>query len=659
MKTKLLLAFLLLIAAPLFAEVQLAKIFGDNMVLQREVKLNIWGSASPNETIQLTFRGKRYKTVADENGAWRCVLPKLRAGRGEELVITGKTIAGKTITGTNKLVLKNVAVGDVWLCGGQSNMEWHVSSRIDNMGAEIAAASYPDIRLIDVENQIGFEPKADIQTGGWKICSPQTVGAFSAVGYFFARELTLKHRVPIGLIASNWGGTVAEAWMSESAIHAFGEFENELTTFKRTAQNPDSAQRVAAAQEQRWREAFEKMDQGLSASPAWSAETLRDADWKTIPIPSLWENTVLPDFDGVVWLRKEVDISESDVGKPATLSLGKIDDADETYINGKRIGGIHQWNADRRYEVSAGVLKSGKNTIAVRVLDTGGGGGLYSDAAEINLTVGGTTVPLSGTWKYRVAMNLADAPKRLPNPLGANQPTALFNAMIAPLTKFSIKGVIWYQGESNAGRAAQYRRLFPSLIRDWRAQFGYDFPFCFVQLALYKTLSSEPPSDEKPDDWAELREAQTLALALPKTAMAVTMDIGDAKDIHPRNKQDVGKRLALAADTVAYGEVAKLSPVYQSMRVEGNKIRVSFRYAASGLAMRGETPNGFAICGADKKFVWANARIENGDVVVWSEQVASPVAVRYAWASNPGDVVLFSNDGLPVAPFRTDDVLGK
>jgi sialate O-acetylesterase len=400
-----------------------------------------------------------------------------------------------------------------------------------------------------------------------------------------------------------------------------------------------------------------KNDPGSAAMPGWADPALDMSGWKTMRLPQAWEAVALPDYDGVVWFRRTFELPDAWIGHDLMLYLGPIDDRDTTFVNGVRVGAMNQWDAPRNYLVSAKLLKPGTNTIAIRVLDTGGAGGLNGTPEQLKIEPsdgGGTPVLLAGDWLYRPSAALAkvEAPPGFPNDLSLV--VARYNGMIAPLLPFAIKGAIWYQGESNVGRAEQYKKLLPLLIRDWRARFNVgDFPFLIVQLADYLDRR-ETPSDS---EWARLREAQLyVSQTVPRSGLAVTIDIGDAKDIHPKNKQDVGRRLALAALAVAYGQQNESSgPVYRSMKVEGDAIRLTFDHTDGGLVAKdNDCLKGFAIAGADRKFVWADAVIKGKGVVVSSAQVKNPVAVRYGWADNPA-CNLYNKAGLPASPFRTDD----
>jgi len=553
----------------------------------------------------------------------------------------------------SKIIIKNIMVGEVWLCSGQSNMQWGVGGT-QNGAEEIQAANYPAIRLFTVPNVAAAEP-ADNCKGQWQECSPQTVGGFSAVGYFFGRKIHQALKKPVGLINSSWGGTPAESWTSRAGLEAEADtrvfverFASALAAYPEAKKKYDEA--MAEYERQKGIDPTQKQDDS-----GWEKPDFDDTAWLEMVLPQNWEKTGL-NHDGVVWFRKTFEIPEHFAGKDLVLHLGPIDDNDITYWNGEKIGATNGWNVQRSYQIPAAKAKAGKTTVAVRVVDLGGPGGFQGEAEQMRLAManGKDTIPLAGHWRYAIAARALPRPSLPFGPGHPWLPTSLYNGMIAPLIPFALRGVIWYQGESNADRARQYSILFPALIKDWRRQWGQgDFPFLFVQLANFMAAHAEP----RESAWAELREAQRLTLALPHTGMAVAIDIGEANDIHPRNKQDVGMRLALWALARVYGQkdLVYSGPLYASHAVEGDKVRLRFTCIGSGLMIKdGETLKHFAIAGEDRKWVWAEARIEGDEVVVWSPQVAKPVAVRYAWADNPEGCNLFNREGLPAAPFSTE-----
>ena len=644
-----LLALTVLAAVSLRAEVRLPRIFGDNMVLQREKPIAVWGWASPGEKITVQFHSQTKTAKADKQGRWTLQLDTEQAGGPYQLTVAGKQGVQKTYS--------NVMVGEVWICSGQSNMEMPIAGwgKIDHYQQEIAEADYSAIRHIKVPNTVALVPQEDISGGDWQVASPQTAGDFSATAYFFARELYNKLHIAIGLINTSWGGTMVETWTSRGAFEQSEEFKNMIATMP-----PAADMKTIGAQK---KEAMMKVVDGLQgALPAageeasYNAADLDDGKWPHMRAPGEWEQAGLglDGLDGVVWFRKAIDLPASAAGVAATIDLGPIDDNDVTYVNGVKVGAITGYNDPRHYTIPAGVLKAGRNVIAVRIHDTGGGGGMHGQAADMKLVAGTTVVSLAGDWNFKVAdvvMDIAMGPN--------SAPTLLFNAMVNPLIPYTIRGAIWYQGEANAGRAYQYRKAFPLMISDWRQRWKEgDFPFYFVQLSSW---NANYGNSVKGSSWAELREAQAMTLTLPNTGMAVITDIGNAMDIHPKNKQDVGRRLAYVALANTYGQSMEYSgPVFRSMEAKDGKIILHFDHTGSGLT----TPDvygylrGFEVAGEDHQWHYAKASIEGNTVVVWQTAVSNPVAVRYGWADFAGETNLFNKEGLPASPFRTDQWKG-
>ncbi len=615
------------------ADVKPNSLFNDNAVLQRDCVAPIWGTARDGEKITVEFTGQKVSTVA-KDGKWMVRLKPLQAGGPFTMTIAGDI----TIT------LTNILVGDIWVASGQSNMERPLRAcswapPIDNWQAEVAAANYRQLRQFYVPENMAYSPVADAN-GNWMVCSPKTAPDFSAVGYFFGRDLQQAIKVPVGILFSTWGGTVAEAWTSANSLKKVPDFTEALSTVHEMAANNNCD---TNKYEQLLDEWYRQNDPASTAQPAWSATDLGASKWKEINLPTQW------DYVGVVWFRKEINLPESWVGKNAILHLGPIDDQDTTWMNGVRVGSMHKWDDVRNYSVPSSVLKAGRNVIVVRMLNTGGVGGIDGKSEQMKLEVPednqSPSIPLAGAWQYLDSVPLTKTSPVPQNPANnPNVPTVLFNAMIAPLQSYPIKGVIWYQGEANNDRAKQYQILFPLLIDDWRKQWheGH-FPFLFVQIAPFCGMTPE------------IREAQFLTLKQsPNTAMVVITDAGDANDIHPSHKQVVGERLALAARGLAYAEKIEYSgPLFDSMRIENSRAILSFTHAGSGLVTKGGELKGFTLAGEDKTFVPAHAEIQGDEIVVTSDQVAKPVAVRYGWANVP-DVNLYNKEGLPASPFRTD-----
>jgi sialate O-acetylesterase len=624
----------------------LSPLFGDHMVLQRDGRVPVWGSAGPGAVVRVTIAGCTKRTTAGADGRWRVDLESLPAGGPHVLQVSGP----------DTVSFEDVMVGDVWLASGQSNMEMPVDGwgKVLDAEAEAAAADLPGIRLFQVERRVAYAPWAELPGATWERCSPRTVRGFSGTAYFFGRALHRELGVPIGLVHASWGGTEIESWMRPDALAGLPGLAERLAQVEARGREPAADRRAAYARAlAAWQAAIPAADRGTRSAPPWSAPDAADDDWPRMTLPTGWEHAGHADLDGVVWFRRAVEIPAAWAGRELTLHLGRIDDADTTFFDGVAVGHDSVYDRPRVYRIPPDLARPGSHTIAVRVYDWIGGGGLWGDAAMMQLSAGGAdAIPLAGEWKYRVSLDLADLPPRPRDPDDPNQPGVLAHGMIAPLVPYALRGVIWYQGESNAGRAEQYRTLFPRMIDDWRRWWrAGDFPFLFVQLAGFM----EPPAEPGDHEWADLREAQAAALARPHTGMAVAVDVGDAHDIHPRNKQEVGRRLALAALDVAYGRGAVgAGPRYRTMRAAGSELRVRFDRTGGGLRSRASDGlRGFAIAGRDRLFRWADARIEGDEVVLSSPGVRRPVAARYAWAANP-PCDLVGGTGLPAAPFRTD-----
>ena len=635
------------------AKVKMPAIFTNNMVLQQQSEVPFWGEATPAKTIKITtsWNNKTVETVSDATGRWKANISTPVYGGPFSIEISD----GK------RLKLENVMIGEVWLCSGQSNMEMPLAGwgKIMNYQHEIAAANYPNIRLFTVQRNISNQPLTDMtaKSGGWVACSPETVADFSSVAYFFGKNLYENMKIPIGLINSSWGGTIAEAWTSSNSLKTMPDFNSSVIAIENKSLNTVELKEKYKQDSIKWQSNVLKADRGfLNGKALWANQDLVDRDWKSMKVPDNWENQSLPNFDGVVWFRKTLEIPKDWENNKLTLNLDMIDDNDITYFNGVEVGHTDGWNLTRIYSIPASLVKAGKAIITVRVFDTAGGGGIYGNAALMKLSLSPEkSINLAGNWQYKIGFNLSEIPAAPVTWNNPNQPTVLYNAMINPIVPFTIKGAIWYQGESNSDKAYQYRELFPLLIKDWRKQWKSGFPFYFVQLANYTTQLSEPSEAA----WAELREAQLQTLHLENTGMAVSIDIGAAKDIHPKNKQEVGRRLSLIARAKTYNENIVFSgPIYDSYRIEGNSIRISFKYADKGLKTpNGEILKGFAIAGLDHVFHWADAVITGNEVVVSCKNVENPIAVRYAWAANPV-CNLYNEANLPASPFRTDDWQG-
>lgn len=636
----LLLVLLSLLTTCVEAKIRLPRLVADSMVLQRDIPLNLWGWADGGEPIKVRFRGKSYTTQADPNGKWALRMNAGSAGGPFTMEIKGKS---------ESITLRDILVGDVWLCAGQSNMVHSLELHRDRYAREIAAADFPAIRQFLVPTIAELTgPAPDLPDGSWKAATPKNVLRFSVVAYFFALNIYEKYRIPIGIINASVGGTPAEAWTSEEGLSHFPEFRTALVANKDTAYvNRLNRQ---AAKVSRTINASCQNDAGMKGPVLWYDPSFTPTGWSTIGVPGYWEDQGIKDLDGVVWYRREISVPASMVGKPARLALGRIVDADFVYLNGQLVGNKTYQYPQRRYDLSSDVLKEGRNVLVVRVINYGGKGGFVPDKPYY-LATPGDTLDLKGNWQYKVGEAFTP-PGFNPGGISAqNQPAALFNGMVAPLRSYALKGFIWYQGESNASRATQYERLLPALISDWRKQWQLgDLPFLYAQLPNFMEVNYLPGESQ----WAELREAQRKSLRVPNTAMAVTIDLGEWNDIHPGNKKPIGDRLALAARSMVYKETLTSSgPAFSKAALAGNKVTLQFDHAGTELSTTDGGPvKWVSVAGDDRKFVWANANIEGNTLVVWSDGVPSPVYVRYAWADNPAGANLMNKEGLPASPFE-------
>jgi sialate O-acetylesterase len=633
---------LLMIPLVGLGQVRLPRLINDGMVLQRNARDKIWGWASPGEKITIRFHGKTYYATTERDGKWSVILASMKTGGPYTMEIDGK----------NHIAISNILIGDVWVSSGQSNMQHTMYSFREIYENIIENAHNNDIRYFDVPQGYNFDaPQPKLPSGKWVKTTPQTVGGFSAVAYFFAEDLYQKYHVPIGIINASVGGSPAQAWISANALKGnFPKYYQTALKYRDSAlihyiQQSDQ-KRIHA-----WYRQLQKKDRGYSNSKEpWTSPDLSTSDWLRMQIPGYWSITRLGPVHGVVWFRKKINVPADMIGKPAKLRLGRIVNADSVFINGKFVGTTSYMYPQRLYKMPGGVLKKGKNTIVIRVINTRGKGGFVPDK-PYRISTSSDTLNLKGAWKFRLG---ASMPPLKPQTFVQWQPTGLYNSMIAPVQNYHIKGVIWYQGASNAGHPQGYCKLFELLIKSWRKQWQEGtFPFLYVQLPNFMKESFNP---NEPSGWAQIREAQLKALALPKTGMAITIDLGDWNDVHPFDKKDVGKRLALVAQKVAYGEdnIIFSGPLYQSMNMEDHSLVVTFAHVGEGLMTNnGKPPQEFIIAGKDGHFVNAQAKIiASNKVKVWSKKVVHPVMIRYAWSNNPAHANLYNSASLPASPFK-------
>jgi sialate O-acetylesterase len=629
-------------------------IFGDNMVLQRDKSDAIWGWSDPGDTVRVEIGDKSATATAGPDRGWQVKIRPPAAGGPYTVKITGH----------QTVELHNVLVGDVWLCGGQSNMGLPLRFT-KNADDEIKAANYPDIRFFTVQGRPAYH-HADVIEGNWRIVSPETASWMSAVGYYFARKLQQEIHVPIGLVVDAVGGSPAEAWASEASLRPLHDFDIPLAELDRfrTENAPEYGNYVM-----HW---YDQYDTGQKSN--WAASDLDDSTWKQVPVPGGFTELGVPDAPALVWFRKEINLPDLLPGpapdsSPApgpfpqggpTLHLGSIERMDTAYVNGIEVGASAWVENPRVYFIRLGILKPGRNVIAIRVLKTKPDGGFLSKAEDLHLSLAdGTTIPLAGEWKAKLSV---DARPPRPLPIAYENwpvmPTVLYEGMLAPIAPLSITGAIWYQGEQNSPRGYQYRKILPAMIADWRSLFGQgDFPFYIVSLPAF-TKRSPIPVDG--DDWTETRESQAITAAtVPNSCLAVTIDTGDPDNIHAKDKQPVGDRLALCALAKHYGKhVVYSGPTLESVERLPGSMRLHFAHTDGGLVVEGNKLAEFSIAGDDRKWYWADARIEGHTVVVSSPSVPNPTQVRYAWQSNPA-ATLFNGAGLPAVPFRTDNWPGK
>jgi sialate O-acetylesterase len=611
-------------------------IFGDNMVLQRNKPDAIWGWSDPGDQVKVEIAGHTATTVAGADRRWQAKIDPPAAGGPYTM----------TITGHQTVELHNVLVGDVWLCGGQSNMQFALHQA--QTGAEDAkAADLPQIRFFTVGQRSAYHP-VDTVNGSWSIVTPETAGRVSAVAFYFARRVQQETHIPIGLIVDAVGGTPAEAWTGVAALQQLHDFDPLITELNRIAAKgtgPEYGNFVM-----HWYD-----DYDIGQKEHWAAPDSDDSSWKQVTIPGGFAGLGVPDTPALVYFRKDFDVPDPVPTGRNMVQLGIIEKMDTVYINGQEIGGSSWVENPRQYFIRPGMLKPGKNVITIRVLKTLPTGGFMSKAEDLRMTIGDKTIPLAGAWKAKLSVD-----GRPPQPLPLRyqnwpvMPAVLYNGMLQPLTPLSITGALWYQGEENSPRGYQYRKVLTTMIGDWRNLFQQsNLPFYIVQLPAY-LLRSATPTD---DDWSDTRESQAVvAETVPNTCLAVTIDTGDPNTIHPTNKEPAGDRVARCALANYYGDkkIVFQGPTLAQVERRKGEIRLKFAHADGGLVMKGGDKLGeFSIAGDDQKFVWANARIEGDTVIVSSPNVSNPKEVRYAWQSNP-EATLFNGAGLPAGPFRTD-----
>ncbi len=609
------------------AAVSVPHFFSDNMVLQRDAKIPVWGFADPNEKVTVAFKNQIKTAVADASGNWNVILNEEKFGGPFEMKISG----------SNQIIIKNILIGDVWLCSGQSNMEWNLA-RVDGYQTELIEQNFPLIRHLKIERSINTLPQKNIEPTAWKIANASTIGDFSGVAYYFAKKMYGETKIPVGIINSSWGGTNVETWIPRDGFENSEDFKAMISKMPKISLDSlvkfSTASKIAALQKKH------QINIKDFNETSYLKSDFDDTKLPEIYQPKRWEDQGFDGLDGIVWLRKKVTLTPEDLSGNAQLFLSQIDDEDITYFNGNQIGTNNSYDAERVYTVPQNLLKAGENLIVVKIIDNGSGGGIWGEPEKLKLVTPKSSIPLTGNWKITV--------EKIFNRINENEfPSLAYNAMIAPLVPLKVKGFLWYQGESNEDRAVEYNKSFPLLINSWREKFGKHLPFYYVQLATFET----PGNSNEGSAWAELREAQTNTLKLQNTGMVVTTDIGNPKDIHPGNKKSVGERLANLA--LNNGQV---SPVFNDFKIQKNKISVGFKPSVNlKTSDNSAEVKGFEIAGNDRIFYPATAKIFKNRVEVYSDKVKNPVAVRFGWKGNASENNLFTENNLPVSPFRTDD----
>jgi sialate O-acetylesterase len=637
--------FTLLNVLPAYATVKLPQLVGNHMVLQRDRNIKIWGWASPGEKVYIQFNGIKKTSSTGIDGVWMVDLSAMPAGGPFTMIIAGE----------NKITLSDILIGDVWFCSGQSNMVIPMERIKEKYPEESAHDSFPAIRNFSVPTRL--DPAKlydDLPPGHWTSAVGADLLAFGGLTYFFAKQLYQKYHIPIGIINASVGGYPIEAWMSADAINQFSKQKAQLRNLrdtnymKKIALNKSGKANMDPIP-------ITDFDKGITGPIPWTNPEYIPENWHKFWLPGYWADQGVKGLHGIIYFRKEIEVPPSMTGVPARLFLGRIVDADSTFVNGQFVGNITYQYPPRRYSLAAGLLKSGKNIIVVKLVNSAGKGGFAPDK-NYSLVANGEKIDLRGEWVYQVGqvLNYPGADTHEADDYDPQTSlTGLFNTMVQPAIHYAIKGFLWYQGEGNTGNPKDYAKYLLALIRDWRKKWNEgDIPFLYVQLPGFMEVEFSPSES----NWAQLRQSQLEALTVPNTGMAVTIDAGEWNDIHPLNKKDVGVRLALWAEHLCYGsnDPDYSGPIYKSCKTEGNKMILNFNQVGTGLTVKGGGDlYYFSIAGADKKYFWARAKIVGDQIIVWSEKVQTPVSVRYAWANNPEGANLYNKKGIPASPFET------
>lgn len=625
----------IVVCGNLFAKVTLPKFFSDHMVLQREAPITVYGWADAGKTIKISFKNQNLEAKTNSNGEWSITFPAQNAGGPFEMIVSED----------NKITFKDIYIGDVWFCSGQSNMGWKLEDAL-NGKEELSKASHEKIKLLQVSRTMAGTPQKDIEKGQWETSSPESAEGFSAVAYFFGRELFQKYNAPIGLINSSWGGTNIEAWMSEDLMGKHTAAQKVIAEMK--GMNFQDVMNSYKKEFKAWEEKADQLD--LGNKEKWHEKNYNTSSWKAINLPVYWSKAKVTPNDGVIWVTRSFELSQKDLAKDElTLAIGRVDNEDVTYINGIKVGESTQKDLDRFYKVPKSVLVAGKNIITIRVKNSGDIGGFRGDAQSLYLETASQKLSLAGEWKYEAGTkDIEEVPVRQ-HP--TKYPTSLYNGMVAPFFGIKIKGIIWYQAEANSKNAKEYAGMFKDMITDWRKKWNSDYPFIFAQLPNYANQNNR---------WITLRESQNKALELKNTGMAVLIDVGEDDNIHPIHKQIVGKRMAIIASNIAYGEKNNpaSAPVFDNFKIDGNSVIVTFKNGNFAPETQKTNINGFMIAGSDNKFYPANAFLQSDlkTIKLSSDSVSNPKHVRYLWEDAPGKIMLYNKEGLATPPFRSDSL---
>ena len=629
------------------ANVRLPQLVSDHMILQRNMNFKIWGWASPGEKISIYFNGRKENTITGTDSSWLISFPAMKEGGPFTM----------TIKGLNEITISDILIGDVWFCSGQSNMVLPMERLKEKYPDEVEHDHFPEIRNFFVPTSADIHRiHKDLPPGKWISAAGADLLQFGGLTYFFARQLYQKYHIPIGIINSSVGGYSIDAWISADALHEFPKMESKIKDLK-DSNYINNLIRNLPRKETDNTPISSLPDKGITGPLKWIDPDFVPENWHRFWLPGYWADQGVKGLHGIIYFRKEIDVPASMTGVPAKLFLGCIVDADSTFVNGKFVGNITYQYPPRRYTLPAGILKPGKNIIVVKLINTSEKGGFVPDK-NYSLHANGQKIDLRGDWTYQVGLvqnPVKDEGYGSYDWITHNSPAALYNAMVAPAIHYSVKGILWSQGEADWSNPKDYVKYLPALIKDWRIKWNEgDIPFLYTQLAGFMEVEYSPSES----DWAQLRQSQLESLSMPNTGMAVTIDIGEWNDIHPLDKKDVGERLALWADHLVYGsnDPDYSGPIYQSYQIEGNKIILHFSHTGTGLMIKGVGDlYYFAIAGADKKYIWASAKIDGDRIIVWNDKIPNPVSVRYAWANNPEGANLYNKMGLPASPFETDN----